>query len=150
MAERTYRREQLSRSLRIAAAADERRLSRRWAGESQYEMQLHYHRVAVRWARRRATRDGKAPIAGSDYTTVHVPSAAHGRLKHDPLWGELEGRIRIDVWAAEDGEPAPADLGRFQLGGPRGPARIRVGTLPDGTIGWIQAADEPTLEDARR
>ena len=112
MPDRTYRRERLEQTLRITAAADTRRLSRRWAGAEQRAIQLHYHRAARAFLERRARRLGWAPVRGTDYTTVSArPDAPRrpGQL-HDPRWGELQGRVRIDAWAAEDGQPAEPAL----------------------------------------
>lgn len=147
MAERTYRREQLEQPLRITAAADERRLSRRWAGAEQRELQLHYHRVARRWLERRARRRGWAPIAGTDYTTVEQAPMTPGLPIHEAAWGELRGRVRIQAWRPEDGQPAPATLELTVC--PPAWGRIRADTFP-GTdeIAYVDQAaltEETTL-----
>lgn len=145
MAERTYRRERLEQSLRITAAADTRRLSRRWAGAEQRDIQLHYHRAARAFLERRARRRGWAPIRGTDYTFVSANPNAPRRpgQAHDPRWGELHGRVRIDAWAAEDGQPAEA-----ALEGLWGDPIIQPGTrvradVRDGELLFAERIEEP-------
>lgn len=133
-AERTFHRERFEQPLRITYAADLRRLSRRWAGRAQGEMQLHYHRVAVRWLARRAHRMGLVPIARSEHTTI----------SNGPDLATIQGRVQLIAWAAEDlAGPPPDELGRRTiLADPGGPERIRVGFLEDGAIAYIQAVVE--------
>lgn len=145
MPERTYRRERLEQPLRITAAADARRLSRRWAGAEQRDIQLHYHRAARAWLERRARRAGQAPIRGTDYTSVHADPLAPRRpgRAHDPLWGELTGRVRIDVWTAEDGQPAEPALEELWPD-PRLPIGIRIrARVEAGELLMAERLEEP-------